>query len=53
MKAFRRTHTTPVRIAVKSQGRAVQVGAPREIYARPQTKFIGNSNFIEATVTTS
>jgi len=35
----------------------VQVGARREIYARPQIKFvaefIGNSNFIEATVTTS
>lgn len=42
------------RIAVMSHGKVVQVGKPREIYAKPLTKFvaefIGNSNFIEGTV---
>jgi iron(III) transport system ATP-binding protein len=42
------------RIAVMSKGKVVQVGAPREIYTTPATKFvaefIGNSNFLPATV---
>lgn len=45
------------RIAVMSKGKVAQVGAPREIYTNPQTKFvaefIGNSNFLPATVVES
>ncbi|WP_353808311.1 ABC transporter ATP-binding protein [Agromyces sp. SYSU T00194] len=45
------------RIAVMSGGRVQQVGTPREIYTRPESKFvaefIGNSNFLDGTVTTS
>ena len=45
------------RIAVMSKGKVAQVGAPREIYTHPQTKFvaefIGNSNFLSATVSSN
>ncbi len=38
-------------IAVMSEGRIVQIGAPRDIYNRPKTKFvadfIGTTNFID------
>jgi iron(III) transport system ATP-binding protein len=41
-------------IAVMKDGEVKQLGKPREIYERPQTRFvadfIGTSNFIEATV---
>lgn len=37
------------RIVVISQARVGQVGPRRDIYARPQTKFIGESTFMEAT----
>ena len=43
------------RIVVMNEGRVEQVGPPREIYDRPQTRFvaqfIGLCNFIPATVT--
>jgi len=43
------------RIAVMSKGRVAQIGTPQEIYAKPETKFvaefIGNSNFLEGSVT--
>ncbi len=42
------------RIAVMSKGKVMQVGAPVEIYERPNCKFvadfIGTSNFLEGTV---
>ncbi len=42
------------RIAVMSQGRALQVGRPGEIYDRPNCKFvadfIGETNFLEGTL---
>ena len=45
------------RIAVMSKGKVAQVGAPREIYTNPATKFvaefIGNSNFLPADVVES
>jgi iron(III) transport system ATP-binding protein len=41
-------------IAVMSQGRIVQIGAPREVYERPCNRFvadfIGTTNFIDAQV---
>ena len=41
-------------IAVMSEGKIVQIGSPRDIYERPQTKFvadfIGTTNFIDGTV---
>ena len=41
-------------IAVMNQGRIQQLGTPREIYERPQTKFVadfvGNTNFVDGTV---
>jgi iron(III) transport system ATP-binding protein len=41
-------------IAVMNEGRIVQIGAPRTIYDGPRNRFvaefIGNSNFIDATV---
>jgi iron(III) transport system ATP-binding protein len=41
-------------IAVMSEGRIVQIGAPRAIYERPRNRFvaefIGSSNFLDATV---
>jgi iron(III) transport system ATP-binding protein len=44
------------RIGVMSGGRIVQEGTPREIYQRPSSpfvaRFVGTSNFIEATVVT-
>ncbi|KMW58604.1 Putrescine transport ATP-binding protein PotA [Candidatus Rhodobacter oscarellae] len=43
------------RIAVMSEGRIHQIGGPREIYDRPETRFvagfIGDSNFLDVTVT--
>jgi spermidine/putrescine transport system ATP-binding protein len=42
------------RIAVMSQGRALQIGAPTEIYERPNCRFvadfIGETNFLEGAV---
>jgi iron(III) transport system ATP-binding protein len=42
------------RIAVMENGRIVQEGTPREIYAAPQTRFVANfvgeCNFVEGTV---
>jgi iron(III) transport system ATP-binding protein len=42
------------RIAVMSQGRLEQVGAPRELYRRPQSRFVaqflGECNFLEGRV---
>src|ERR687885_785728 len=42
------------RIAVMERGRIMQEGTPREIYQRPATRFVadfvGNANFLEATV---
>ncbi|MCS6976849.1 MAG: ABC transporter ATP-binding protein [Gemmatales bacterium] len=42
------------RIAVMNQGRIVQVGKPREIYARPANRFVadfmGESNFVPGVV---
>ncbi len=42
------------RVAVMREGKIEQVGAPREIYERPQSRFvadfIGTSNFIEGSV---
>jgi len=42
------------RIAVLNQGRVIQVGTPREVYHRPQSRFVadflGRTNFIAATV---
>ncbi len=42
------------RIAVMRDGRVVQAGSPRELYARPATRFVadflGESNFITGTV---
>jgi ABC-type Fe3+/spermidine/putrescine transport system ATPase subunit len=42
------------RMAVMDQGRIVQVGAPREIYSRPETRFVadflGDANFIDGQV---
>ncbi|MBB4303232.1 putative spermidine/putrescine transport system ATP-binding protein [Rhodobium orientis] len=42
------------RIALMNEGRIEQLGAPRELYFSPKTAFaadfLGNSNFIEATV---
>jgi iron(III) transport system ATP-binding protein len=41
-------------IAVMSEGRIVQIGAPRDIYNKPRTKFvadfIGTTNFFDGTV---
>ena len=41
-------------IAVMNEGRIVQIGAPRDIYERPASRFVadfvGTTNFIEATV---
>ena len=41
-------------IAVMNQGRIQQIGSPREIYERPQTKFVadfvGTTNFVDGTV---
>jgi len=43
------------KIAVMQAGQVVQLGTPREIYQRPQTKFvaefIGTANFLDGTVT--
>lgn len=45
------------RIAVMSNGNLMQVGTPEEIYERPATAevaaFIGKSNFIDGTITSS
>ncbi|MCS0499824.1 ABC transporter ATP-binding protein [Protaetiibacter mangrovi] len=45
------------RIAVMSKGQVAQVGAPRDIYTHPESKFvaefIGNSNFLPATAVES
>jgi putative spermidine/putrescine transport system ATP-binding protein len=42
------------RIAIMRAGRIVQVGAPRDLYDRPESRFVadflGKSNFIEGTV---
>ena len=42
-------------IAVMNPGRIQQIGSPRDIYERPQTKFVadfvGTTNFVEGTVT--
>jgi ABC-type Fe3+/spermidine/putrescine transport system ATPase subunit len=42
------------RIAIMSEGRVEQIGAPREIYERPKTAFaagfLGTANFFEGTV---
>jgi iron(III) transport system ATP-binding protein len=42
------------RIAVMERGQIMQEGTPREIYQRPATRFVadfvGNANFLEATV---
>ncbi|MET0382077.1 MAG: polyamine ABC transporter ATP-binding protein [Burkholderiaceae bacterium] len=47
--------TMASRIAVMSEGRFVQVGAPAEVYEMPATRFvadfIGNVNLMEGTVT--
>ncbi len=41
-------------IAVMSEGRIVQLGSPRDIYERPQSRFvadfIGSTNFLDGTV---
>ncbi len=41
-------------VAVMNQGRIQQIGSPREIYERPQNKFVadfvGTTNFVEGTV---
>ncbi len=41
-------------VAVMNEGRIVQIGRPRDIYARPQSRFVadfvGTTNFIDATV---
>lgn len=41
-------------IAVMNEGRIVQIGAPRDIYERPQNRFVaefvGSANFLDATV---
>jgi iron(III) transport system ATP-binding protein len=41
-------------IAVMNEGQIVQVGAPRDIYERPQNRFVadfvGSANFLDATV---
>jgi len=41
-------------IAVMNRGRIEQIGAPREIYERPASRFVadfvGNTNFLQATV---
>lgn len=43
------------RIGVMHEGRLIQVGTPREIYDRPQSRFvadfIGTSNFLEGEIT--
>jgi iron(III) transport system ATP-binding protein len=43
-------------VAVMNQGRIQQIGSPREIYERPQTKFVadfvGTTNFVDGTVRT-
>jgi len=43
------------RIAVMERGQLVQVGAPREVYDRPATRFVanflGDSNFVPGTLT--
>ncbi|MGN6686287.1 MAG: ABC transporter ATP-binding protein [Actinomycetales bacterium] len=45
------------RIAVMNHGHVEQVGKPREVYTNPQTKFvaefIGSSNFVKGTVTST
>ena len=42
------------RVAVMSAGKILQIGSPREIYARPAERFvanfIGDSNFLDATL---
>jgi iron(III) transport system ATP-binding protein len=42
-------------IAVMSEGKVMQIGSPRDIYERPQNKFVadfvGLTNFLDATVT--
>jgi iron(III) transport system ATP-binding protein len=44
-------------IAVMNEGRIVQIGSPRDIYERPHDRFvadfIGNANFLDATVVTA
>jgi len=49
--------TMASRIAVMSEGRILQVGAPRDIYENPATRFvadfIGNVNVLEGTVAVS
>ena len=41
-------------IAVMNEGRIVQIGSPRDIYERPQDRFVaefvGSANFLDATV---
>ena len=41
-------------IAVMNEGRIVQIGSPRDIYERPQNRFVaefvGSANFLDATV---
>jgi iron(III) transport system ATP-binding protein len=41
-------------IAVMNEGRIVQIGTPRDIYERPQNRFVadfvGSANFLDATV---
>lgn len=41
-------------VAVMNAGRIQQIGSPRDIYERPQTKFVadfvGNTNFVDGTV---
>ncbi len=41
-------------VAVMNQGRIQQIGSPRDIYERPQTKFVadfvGTTNFVDGTV---
>ena len=41
-------------IAVMNEGRIIQIGAPRDIYERPQNRFVadfvGAANFLDATV---
>jgi ABC-type Fe3+/spermidine/putrescine transport system ATPase subunit len=43
------------RIVVINQGEILQVGTPREVYERPQSRFVadflGQSNFFEGTIT--
>ncbi|MBH0236540.1 ABC transporter ATP-binding protein [Methylobrevis albus] len=42
------------RIAIMSEGKVLQIGAPRDIYERPRTRFaagfLGTANFFEGTV---